>query len=120
MHSPESTHELAHLRDMSGPVPMRTMSSTPAIASRGSASAMPAGALIGQASKHLPHLVQASSMASTRAVRAVSNVFAIAGVSFVWSRHRDRKSTRLNSSHLGISYAVFCLKKKKKKSKLNL
>src|SRR5262245_62793260 len=29
----------------------------------------------------------------------------------------DRKSTRLNSSHLGISYAVFCLKKKKKKKK---
>src|SRR5262245_65100839 len=29
----------------------------------------------------------------------------------------DRKSTRLNSSHLGISYAVFCLKKKKKKDK---
>src|SRR5205814_5610723 len=28
-------------------------------------------------------------------------------------RNRDRKSTRLNSSHLGISYAVFCLKKKK-------
>src|SRR5262245_65829761 len=27
----------------------------------------------------------------------------------------DRKSTRLNSSHLGISYAVFCLKKKKKR-----
>src|SRR5437899_9321573 len=41
----------------------------------------------------------------------------------VQGRHRavppagmgDRKSTRLNSSHLGISYAVFCLKKKKKK-----
>src|SRR5262245_64918250 len=30
---------------------------------------------------------------------------------------KDRKSTRLNSSHLGISYAVFCLKKKKKKNK---
>src|SRR5690554_7310862 len=29
--------------------------------------------------------------------------------------HRDRKSTRLNSSHVRISYAVFCLKKKKKK-----
>src|SRR5436853_5828710 len=28
-------------------------------------------------------------------------------------RFTDRKSTRLNSSHLGISYAVFCLKKKK-------
>src|SRR5690349_22902151 len=40
------------------------------------------------------------------------------------SRHRvggglrgDRKSTRLNSSHVEISYAVFCLKKKKKKKK---
>src|SRR5690554_7921101 len=30
---------------------------------------------------------------------------------------RDRKSTRLNSSHVRISYAVFCLKKKKKKKK---
>src|SRR3712207_7178896 len=29
---------------------------------------------------------------------------------------RDRKSTRLNSSHANISYAVFCLKKKKKQS----
>src|SRR3712207_8219066 len=29
---------------------------------------------------------------------------------------KDRKSTRLNSSHANISYAVFCLKKKKKKS----
>src|SRR5438874_6141160 len=32
-------------------------------------------------------------------------------------RGRDRKSTRLNSSHVEISYAVFCLKKKKKKTK---
>src|SRR5690606_41417975 len=31
------------------------------------------------------------------------------------ARERDRKSTRLNSSHVKISYAVFCLKKKKKK-----
>src|SRR3712207_8911616 len=31
------------------------------------------------------------------------------------SSARDRKSTRLNSSHANISYAVFCLKKKKKK-----
>src|SRR6266581_8163751 len=37
-----------------------------------------------------------------------------------WSpalRHQDRKSTRLNSSHPSISYAVFCLKKKKKHTK---
>src|SRR5690606_41916089 len=32
---------------------------------------------------------------------------------------RDRKSTRLNSSHVKISYAVFCLKKKKKKKNRN-
>src|SRR3989442_11429982 len=31
----------------------------------------------------------------------------------------DRKSTRLNSSHVRISYAVFCLKKKKKKKKIS-
>src|ERR1035441_10760565 len=36
-------------------------------------------------------------------------VFKDAGTYYI-----DRKSTRLNSSHLGISYAVFCLKKKKK------
>src|SRR5438094_4563849 len=33
----------------------------------------------------------------------------------LWELDRDRKSTRLNSSHRTISYAVFCLKKKKKK-----
>src|SRR2546430_6791618 len=33
-------------------------------------------------------------------------------------RSRDRKSTRLNSSHSQISYAVFCLKKKKKETKI--
>src|SRR5690606_40994205 len=33
-----------------------------------------------------------------------------------WER-KDRKSTRLNSSHVKISYAVFCLKKKKKQNK---
>src|SRR5690348_18047811 len=32
-------------------------------------------------------------------------------------KERDRKSTRLNSSHPSISYAVFCLKKKKKTKK---
>src|SRR5256885_8707118 len=37
-------------------------------------------------------------------------VFATEGAEII---QRDRKSTRLNSSHLVISYAVFCLKKKK-------
>src|SRR5438874_6493033 len=35
-------------------------------------------------------------------------------------REGDRKSTRLNSSHVEISYAVFCLKKKNKRSQLNI
>src|SRR5258708_15334261 len=35
-----------------------------------------------------------------------------------WRRQEDRKSTRLNSSHQIISYAVFCLKKKKKKPEM--
>src|SRR6266850_5300169 len=40
----------------------------------------------------------------------------VPGAPCAWCRRRseDRKSTRLNSSHLVISYAVFCLKKKKK------
>src|SRR5688572_32617623 len=37
----------------------------------------------------------------------------------VCAEHEDRKSTRLNSSHSQISYAVFCLKKKKKQSTHN-
>src|SRR5438034_2217008 len=36
----------------------------------------------------------------------------------VYQRVEDRKSTRLNSSHTVISYAVFCLKKKKKKKEV--
>src|SRR5438034_1662694 len=35
-------------------------------------------------------------------------------------RHEDRKSTRLNSSHTVISYAVFCLKKKNKKKETHI
>src|SRR5438477_12254439 len=35
------------------------------------------------------------------------------------SKQRDRKSTRLNSSHMSISYAVFCLKKKKNTYRAN-
>src|SRR5256885_10596338 len=38
------------------------------------------------------------------------------GLAGTAQRHADRKSTRLNSSHLVISYAVFCLKKKKRRT----
>src|SRR3712207_8089615 len=40
-------------------------------------------------------------------------------LSWLRSSKRDRKSTRLNSSHANISYAVFCLKKKNIKCALN-
>src|SRR5256885_5875975 len=40
------------------------------------------------------------------------NIIQIAREIITFSTHGDRKSTRLNSSHLVISYAVFCLKKK--------
>src|SRR5690348_13666897 len=39
----------------------------------------------------------------------------LACLKFIIELERDRKSTRLNSSHPSISYAVFCLKKKKKR-----
>src|SRR5258707_14839598 len=41
-------------------------------------------------------------------------------LTIVVRRTRDRKSTRLNSSHANISYAVFCLKKKKKNNTTKL
>src|SRR5256885_6788530 len=48
------------------------------------------------------------------AIRAGEGSWRELNVFIYWQSSRDRKSTRLNSSHLVISYAVFCLKKKKK------
>src|SRR5690348_18365373 len=56
-------------------------------------------------------LVQVEAMASGCPV--INARIPHSGVPWV-SPHEDRKSTRLNSSHPSISYAVFCLKKKKK------
>src|SRR5689334_25408568 len=64
-------------------------------------------------------LDQSETPASGRKSKAVQNLLD-QEYSTVWDHHRrdeDRKSTRLNSSHSSISYAVFCLKKKKKKTK---
>src|SRR2546422_6021554 len=49
--------------------------------------------------------------------KAVSERFISRATSCIQCSSRDRKSTRLNSSHGYISYAVFCLKKKKKENK---
>src|SRR3712207_8450966 len=45
-------------------------------------------------------------------VSAGGAVLVWTGLALAWRRFQDRKSTRLNSSHANISYAVFCLKKK--------
>src|SRR5438067_9422307 len=55
----------------------------------------------------------ASGARSSRAVSAARTM--VASRSNGGVARPDRKSTRLNSSHVSISYAVFCLKKKKKK-----
>src|SRR5690349_22579904 len=52
-----------------------------------------------------------STVLATASMVLVSGVVVL--VFGVWLVGRDRKSTRLNSSHVEISYAVFCLKKKK-------
>src|SRR5438034_5162312 len=51
-------------------------------------------------------LIERRSSITAQASRIATDIAAVA--------NRDRKSTRLNSSHTVISYAVFCLKKKKK------
>src|SRR3712207_8365264 len=57
-------------------------------------------------------LVKAQSIARRFRGAAVLAVLALVATACV-SSGKDRKSTRLNSSHANISYAVFCLKKKK-------
>src|SRR5438045_8114880 len=64
------------------------------------------------------HGIRPKRHAPTRAASPrISGATSARSLSSRWSR--DRKSTRLNSSHLGISYAVFCLKKKKKINIIN-
>src|SRR2546427_4328148 len=63
----------------------------------------------------------ASGTTSFGSPRFLANQSQLSAPSTNWqSRPRDRKSTRLNSSHSQISYAVFCLKKKKKEHTLHL
>src|ERR1700721_2487422 len=77
MQSPLSMQDAAHLREVSGPSPVRTMSRIPPMMSVELECETPAGLTLGQTSTHLPHLVQASSISSTRASRAVSKVMSV-------------------------------------------
>src|SRR3712207_7830186 len=51
--------------------------------------------------------------------RPISLLYSSRSPTSVSGSRGDRKSTRLNSSHANISYAVFCLKKKKKQTYIN-
>src|SRR3989475_7050342 len=76
--------------------------------SRLDATALVVGSMIGSGI----FIVSADILRQVHAPAVLLIVWALSGVD------QDRKSTRLNSSHSQISYAVFCLKKKKKKSNL--
>src|SRR2546422_8116192 len=69
--------------------------------------------LVFEVADHLP--VQRRAIAVVRAVelRSLVGVKELDQTTLVAPHERDRKSTRLNSSHGYISYAVFCLKKKR-------
>src|SRR5262245_65265677 len=73
--------------------------------------ALPDSRGLARIDQRLGHAVDAATVV----VLAVESI-AIENLHFISALHVhtavDRKSTRLNSSHLGISYAVFCLKKK--------
>src|SRR5256885_8700173 len=49
---------------------------------------------------------------ASRVANVLANDLGVFNRVFLFNPYEDRKSTRLNSSHLVISYAVFCLKKK--------
>src|SRR2546422_3532951 len=62
-------------------------------------------------------VIEPASMSARVIVRVEVQVIDAPGASEPVGHETDRKSTRLNSSHGYISYAVFCLKKKKKQKK---
>src|SRR2546430_11883877 len=68
--------------------------------------------------RHVDVLDLAEVVQATRDLDAVFHLAGVSDASDALARP-DRKSTRLNSSHSQISYAVFCLKKKKKDPQLH-
>src|SRR5262245_65143734 len=71
----------------------------------------------GLTNRLLASLVSAAAVTYDESLKVFGAKAFVAGNPVRPEFFRDRKSTRLNSSHLGISYAVFCLKKKKKTNK---
>src|SRR5690606_39661378 len=75
------------------------------------------GVVLGPANKiHHARALAADIPFGGLLVKGIEFQFHFVGRFEIAFRSLDRKSTRLNSSHVKISYAVFCLKKKKKKT----
>src|ERR1700755_2029057 len=106
MQSPLSMQDAAHLRDASGPSPVRTMSRIPPMISVELECETPAGLTLGQTSTHLPHFVQASSISSTRASRAVSKVMSVISCgSRPLSRCGEQTARRLDLDTRSLAHA---------------
>src|SRR5437868_12563059 len=69
----------------------------------------------GRAAEVAPERAQALLADAADAFSLIERLIEDEKIECYWQKRGDRKSTRLNSSHVSISYAVFCLKKKKTK-----
>src|SRR5690606_41230998 len=69
----------------------------------------------GEVPRNLEELVQLRGVGRKTASVVLAEMWGEPAIAVDTHVKRDRKSTRLNSSHVKISYAVFCLKKKTKK-----
>src|SRR5437868_11337746 len=63
------------------------------------------------------NLLRGRTLFGSRLLGACKHPVIVPSINYSTGTPQDRKSTRLNSSHVSISYAVFCLKKKKRKDK---
>src|SRR5438034_3711823 len=75
---------------------------------------LPGGAAVGRLVQATPRSLVRRVLLPRRAARLVQRGVHDSGIGRIRRQVEDRKSTRLNSSHTVISYAVFCLKKKTK------
>src|SRR5438874_13177513 len=75
--------------------------------------------IVGAGPAGLACAIRLKQLKPAASVCVLEKASAIGAHSLSGAGSRDRKSTRLNSSHVEISYAVFCLKKKKKNKTLN-
>src|SRR5690625_6355377 len=87
----------------------------------GGLQARPAAQFVQEANRYNAnvYLEKDGKQVNAKSIMGIMSLAITKGETVVLMAEGDRKSTRLNSSHVAISYAVFCLKKKKKKNRYN-